>query len=232
MLKIKNLEFVLFPSYIVDSTFLNEYSEDIKSIIGGYANTFELPQEAPKDIPRLIINNSENNINFSLSFNRIDTLWNAIDNDFPIFANNKYIKDIEALFEITSKYKQIKLDKMGIVFNFLLDENKSEKLWNLLINKDNINEIVKVQEEKSIRIVTELQEQGEIPKTRHFVISQYNINPSKPEEGMAILVQIDNNNIFKSENIDNSEKFQKFLNEVQDDTKNILNLIQNKLKDE
>jgi hypothetical protein len=218
MLKLRKIQFVIFPKAVVSADFINNYSEKIKSLIGGHETIFGLPQEAPPDIPRLIV--SDEKTNFIFTYNRIDLIFTNISEEITSLEN-PYLEKIKAVFKETRENRDILLDKVGIVFDFILTGEDSSILWQDLIN-DDANRFAQIQEEKSLRIVTEKNDPNHLEKTQHLLFSQYKTESDELET----LISIDLNNIHKDYPINSAEKLNTFLNETNDDIFNIIDKIE------
>jgi len=218
MLKLRKIQFVIFPKAVVSADFVNNYSERIKSLLGGHETIFGLPQEAPPDIPRLIV--SDEKMNFVFTYNRIDLIFTNISEEITSLEN-PYLQKIKGVFKETRANRDILLDKVGIVLDFILIGEDPSILWHYLINND-ANKFAEVQEEKSLRIVTEKNDADHLKKTQHLLFSQY-----KTESGeLETLISIDLNNIHKDYSINSTEKLNTFLNETNEDISKIIDKIE------
>ena len=132
MLTLRSIQFVIFPKAITSISFVKDYSETIKSIIGGNETIFGLDKKAPIGIPRLIITDTD--VNFSLSLERIDTMI-SVTTDEDISFEMSYLKKFTEIFEKTLEIEDIILDKIGIIFNFTLSNKEdTELLWSQLFS--------------------------------------------------------------------------------------------------
>lgn len=203
---LKNVVFALFPKSVYSFEFIPEFSNSVKGLFeGGYENIFNLPPDAPLEIPRLLINGDK--FSASLSSKRIDLSQN-IDNISNLTEETEEINKIKKFFELVSKEESIKLGQIGIVFRYLLEQDKVEDLWEQILVKEKINLFAEIQKQKSITVVTDA-EKDNVKYTKQILISEYKKDPYQEE--LETLLQIDINNIFKKIDFENIEEFARFL---------------------
>lgn len=199
----------MFPKAFLSDDFIKSYSNKIKNILGGHETIFGFPKDISPNIPRLIISGESSN--FILTYNRIDL--NIENTTLSKSFEKNTLEKIQEIFYVTNKEKNILMDKIGIVYNFILDEKDTSLLWKYLISED-ANKFAEIQKEKSLRIVTEKTETDKTKnRTQHLLFSEYIIDNGNTE----LLISIDINNIHKTSSINSLEKLDSFIKTTKKD---------------
>jgi hypothetical protein len=129
---LKSIQTALFiKEFDVDKANIYNFPNEIKSyssIFDGDPFFTNVPSDAPKDIPRLILKSKDDRYNCNISLNRVDLFQNNLKKDLSLEEQKEAIKSI---FNFLEK-KKITINRVGFIGNFLtiIEEQTSAEYIN------------------------------------------------------------------------------------------------------
>ncbi len=79
--------------------------------------TTQIPDIAPKEIPRLVLNNSSGELSFSLSINRINYEWKSKDVSVQPPLPEEFFKDATNRLIEFAKFSELQVNRLAVNYN-------------------------------------------------------------------------------------------------------------------
>jgi len=118
--QITNIQVALFSPGIDLSDKLSlaqKVKEGTGSLLDGESIVLPIPNDAPAEIPRIILRNKTKHTSLNISLNKIDFFINPKANDKFVNSSNEVIKIYKSLLDTLYKVSPLVTHRIGYVFN-------------------------------------------------------------------------------------------------------------------